>query len=125
MRKWLLVGVAVSGVLLAASCGLLGGSDPPVSAGAQMGGPAFNNAGDNGPMVLLAVVVTVVLVAAGAMGLAMFRAWRDERTELRAELRRLGQASFPAGRRPELPQVNGRDYHYQPAEDGSYRQIGR
>lgn len=120
-RKLLLAVVAVSGVLLAASCGLLGQDTP--QAGAQMGGPAFNNAGDNGPMVLLAVVVTVLLVAAGAMGLAMFRAWCDERAELRAELRRLNRAQFPE--RQDVPQLNGRDYHYRPAEHGSYRQIGR
>ena len=123
VRKWLIVAVAVSGVLLAASCGLLSGHETP-QAGGQMGGPAFNNAGDNGPMVLLAVVVTVILIAAGAMGLAMFRAWRDERAELRAELRRLAQTSLPANRQ-ELPQLNGREYHYQPTEHGSYRQIGR
>lgn len=119
--RGLLMGVVLVGVAVLASSCL--GSDTPSSSGAQMGGPAFNNAGDNGPMVLLAVVVTVVLIAASAMGLAMFRAWRDERAELRAELRRLDRALLPERR--DRPQLNGRDYHYQPVEHGSYRQIGR
>ena len=121
MRKALLGSIAIGGVLfLASSC--LGGQDTP-QATAQMGGPAFNNAGDNGPLVLLTVVVVVVLVAAVAMGMAMFRHWQQERAELRAELRSYARPEFPATQ--SVPELNGRAYHYQAGERDYYRQIGR
>ena len=120
MRKALLGSIAIGSVLMLASC--LGGQDTP-QATTQMGGPAFNNAGDNGPLVLLTVVVVVVLVAAVAMGMAMFRHWQKERSELRAELRSYRRPEFPASE--GVPQLNGRAYHYQPGEREYYRQIGR
>lgn len=115
--------VVVAALALLSSCGLLG-SDTPPAASTQMGGPAFNNAGDNGPMVLLTVVVVVVLFAAGAMGAALFRAWRDERAELRAELRRYAHPEFP-GRRG-APELNGEAYGYRaPVDYRDYKRIGR
>ena len=114
--------VVVAGLALLSSCGLLG-SDTPSAAGSQMGGPAFNNAGDNGPMVLLTVVVVVLLFAAGAMAAALFRAWRDERAELRAELRRYSRAEMPGRYGPEL---NGEAYEYRaPVDYREYRRVGR
>ncbi len=121
MKARVLLGgaVVVAGLALLSSCGLLG-SDTPSSAGSQMGGPAFNNAGDNGPMVLLTVVVVVVLFAAGVMAAAMFRDWRDTR----AELRRYARAEV-AGR-PAVPELNGEAYEYRaPVDYREYRRIGR
>lgn len=120
MKKALLGSVTIGGVLLLASSCLGGGEGTP-QATAQMGGPAFNNAGDNGPMVLLTVVVVVVLVGFGAMAMAMIKQWKEERTELR-ELRRYARPEFPASE--GVPQLNGRAYHYKAGEREYYRQIG-
>lgn len=110
--------VVVAGLALLSSCGLLG-SGTPTSAGAQMGGPAFNNAGDNGPMVLLTVVVVVVLFAAGAMAAAMFKDWQ----QTRAELRRYARSELP---RRDVPELNGEAYEYRaPVDYREYRRIGR
>jgi hypothetical protein len=115
------VGVAVLG--LASSCGLLDSGQPPPAVG-QMGGPAFNNAGDNGPMVLLTVVVVVVLFAAGMMAAALFRAWRDDRAELRWRERE--RSMLPPDQ--QVPMLNGQPLYrsgYRPEYDRDYRQLGR
>lgn len=118
-------GVVVIGVvMLAASC--MGfGSSTPASSAPQMGGPAFNNAGDNGPMVLLTVIVVVVLFAAGALALSVFREWRDDRAVLRAEMQRLRGGEL-SGEQQSSALLNGHPYQYRPVDYRSgRRQIRR
>jgi hypothetical protein len=118
MFRTLLAGVVGFGVVYLSVTACMG-SDTPSSAGSQMGGPAFNNAGDNGPMVLLTVVVVVVLFAAGILATTMFKDWQ----QTRAELRRYARGELP---RRGVPELNGDLYEYRaPVDYRDHRRIGR